>query len=84
MQKRFEAPYVEGEGKPKLLTKQECIDAFRKQIKIKCDATMKLVTRPAATTPEEKKARLFVMDAEMEDELFKQTGVEMQFLNECI
>ena len=51
---------------------------------IKCEATLNLVKRPAATTPEEKKARLAVMDAEMEDELFKQTGFEQQFLNESI
>jgi len=82
MEKRFAAPL--GEGKPALLTKEECIDCFSKQTQIKCDWTLNLVKRPAATTPEEKKARLHVMDAEMEDELFKQTGHEMQHLNESI
>jgi hypothetical protein len=42
------------------------------------------VKRPAATTAEEKKARLAVMDAEMEDKLFEQTGFEMTHLNESI
>ena len=60
------------------------MQVYTTQIEIKCEATINLVKRPAATTAEEKKARLAVMDAEMEDKLFEQTGFEMTHLNESI
>ena len=79
MEKRFALKKTEG-----LLSKEQCIKNYTTQMDIKCEYTLNLVKRPAATTPEEKKARLAVMEAEMEDSLFKQTGIETQFLNESI
>ena len=45
---------------------------------------MNLIKRPAATDPEEKFARLAVMEAENEDLFFKKTGFEQTHLQESL
>ena len=52
MEKRYSDPYPE--DKPALLSKEKCIELYKVQIEIKCEATLNLVKRPAATDPEEK------------------------------